>query len=302
MSLECSRPRRTTHVDRFRRRLLSRILSVGTLAGAVSAALPAASAAAPFSIEYSANLFGAVDQHKLSVCKDANGESLACGPAATVNGLVFLENRFEYYRGKLVPDVNKNGRIDEREQIILGDILGTSAYMGCSCGTSLDALLAGKKKWIEEHAPGLTNYELDHAPTADLLYRRLKRGAAIELLLTLYDSNFSEITSHYVTLSGIGFDDVNDDRTLGDGETGEITFIDPDTGSMVTADMQLGINTVLPLGSLRTSYKVGDTVKQREVSLSTVRAAVIEVPTAPPNVLLSLGVAAFVLRRRAWRR
>jgi hypothetical protein len=91
MSLECSRPRRTTHVDRFRRRLLSRILSVGTLAGAVSAALPAASAAAPFSIEYSANLFGAVDQHKLSVCKDANGESLACGPAATVNGLVFLE-------------------------------------------------------------------------------------------------------------------------------------------------------------------------------------------------------------------
>jgi hypothetical protein len=311
MTLEISEPPQADRVDSRRGHLARpRIVFVGTLVWAVLAVLPAASAAAPFSIEYSAGLFGVVDQDKLSACKNSNGESFACGPAATVNGLVFLENRFAHYRGKLVPDVDKNGQIDEREQIILGDLLGTSDYMGCGCtppkeGTSVDDLLKGKKKWIEDHVPNMTSYELDGTPTADLLYRRLKRGAAIELLVTLYDSKLSEITSHYVTLTGISFDDVNDDRTLSDGESGRIKFIDPDTGSMVATDMRLGLSKFLPLGSLFTDYKLGDTVKQRQVTLSTVRAAVIAVPAAPPTALLSLGIAAFAMRRRvshlSWR-
>lgn len=200
-------------------------------------------------------LFGHLNQH-LTQCPN-NG----CGPTATVNSFVFLQNQYPQIYGTSLAGTTEASEIATANALTL--LMGTIGP-----GTNWENLILGKQEYLDSTVPGssdvtaISQYMWDPCTPAGLTFpcnpqdyinkpdgvkdNTLPTGVDIaeglfdlrdvEILVGIYrpdpDHPGSFIrTGHYVTVTGIK---VNDD------DSGTINFIDPDDGK----DKQRNFTTV----------------------------------------------------------
>jgi hypothetical protein len=243
----------------------------------------------------SAALFGRLDQD------DTACTVLGCGATAAVNSFVYLERRYpEIYGGKLILG---DGPEDRQSLIDTADALAGEEFMNTDPvrGTHWTEFITGKQAWIDEMAPGSTVFHAQSGmvwnnprvpprpkpgyvsdsmfPGAHFLGEQIRDGEDVELLLDSPDF------AHWITLVGVVYDTVL--------QEGEITFIDPKTGSVRTA--RLYQNGADP--NLTVDY-YDDEGDLRSLSISV---AVAESPIPEPHTFLLTGagilLVAFHVRR-----
>src|SRR3954466_14353887 len=96
---------------------------------ALSAALASAAA-----VSIPANLYGHLDQNTTNFCLNDAGASFGCGPVATVNSFLMLDNQ---YGSHLITNLNDT---ENNELAAVAAILAGPNYMGCQAcngGTSV---------------------------------------------------------------------------------------------------------------------------------------------------------------------
>jgi hypothetical protein len=258
-------------------------------------------------------LYGNLDQ------KDTDCPKFGCGPTAAINSFVFLQNQHpEIYGTSLIPGtvVDKTtGKYSYPAGVLknAANVLAGNPYMG-SClpcgpndGTYIEDFAIGKYDYLEKMAKGKTVYHAqigikwretipagdgthpntkkpawvqdETLPTTGFLLAELGKKQDIELFLT-GPTAAGGTFSHYVTLTGIEFDDVK--------KTGSISIIDPDGGVPATYDFKI------ENGRIRTTYGTG--------GQADIFHAIAESPVPEPGTwLLLLGggsVALLVVRRR----
>ena len=205
-----------------------------------------------YSVNKDKSLYGYLDQHKLKL---AELRDIACGPAATVNSFVYLQNKYpKIYGTKLVPDTNNNNKIDEDEMVAIAEKLARSDYMNTNYtigGTYTDMLIYGKWKYIKDVAPGSTTFHAQSRykwihpkrdnekipkpswvkdktiPTWEFIYNELSRCEDIEIFIECTENHKFD---HYVTLTGFYWEDDDNDKIIDPDEKAWIDYIDPWTG------------------------------------------------------------------------
>ncbi len=169
-----------------------------------------------------------------------------CGPVATVNSFVYLENTYpKVYGTKLT------GALSQQNLINTAETLGTYMNLiktGPDKGTNIANLVSGKYNYINKVAPGTTTvggeisptfYPAGGTPTGPAfsnvsfvqptplyLYNELKAGEDVELLITAYNPAGTAIFGHLVTAYAIDYA-----PSTGDGS---IQFINSRNGSFQT--------------------------------------------------------------------
>lgn len=227
-----------------------------------------------------ASKMGHLDQDDLAVCKLPAGGSLACGPAAAVNSFVYLQKRFPLaFGGLLVPDGG---------EIAVGNLLGAAGYMATTPpnGTTWTNFYTGKKKYLQDKAPGVTRAAERNRPGAGWLADALRKGADVEILLGFSDPGFA---GHYVTVTKITYDSVL--------RTGSLSYIDPLDGQEHSANLSSKASGAV----VDISYaKPGD---QKTYAGQIIRGA-FELPAHVPEpetwamMVLGFGAIGAILRRR----
>ncbi len=259
-------------------------------------------------------LFGNLDQHDVPGCGSGD-MNVACGPTAAVNSFAFLQNKFpNIYDNKLIPDTmvdgDMDGDIDDYDKMIAAAVaLQAPEYMECvECngGTFIlprpdlnppvnGSFITGKRKWIEDHAPGTTIFKDRQNPNWDFLFGELWDMEDVELLVGFYDAQGVRRGGHYITLSKFWWEDTNMDNVVQPTENAMIGFVDPDDGTMKMRSLfQAGPGSIL-----QTDYLVGGIVASTRVDW-----AVSESPVPEPATitLFSLALFGFVgLTRRRGR-
>jgi hypothetical protein len=179
------------------------------------------------------NLFGTLNQLALpGVCND--DPTSACRPAATINSFIWLQNAYLLiYDDKLVPFGQ-----ERQTALTLAEMMNCVACVG----TTAPNLRVGKRGYIDGGKdaagvertgvlPGATTFQIrrrDNAlATLAFLYDQIKEGEDVEMLIGFYSARsgtLRQIGAHWVTATGISFNDNNDDA----GDTPRsVDFIDP---------------------------------------------------------------------------
>ncbi len=240
-----------------------------------------------FDVKLDAPQFGSFSQQDMVF--SANG----CGPAATVNSMTYLQNRFKsWYRFRLVPD----GKRTE-----VANKLAGVGYMKTdpNSGTTLSNLISGKRKYFAEVAADAPTeiFGEDFAATlvtagatlrgppvsehVEKLLAALRRGADVELFLSMAGPN------HYITLVGLR------GSTDAIGATaGMLMYVDPRDGKLHETPFQTlpGSN---PLILLKYKDPLTDIVKD-----ATITGYAGEVASPSGTAVLILGLCAGARRRR----
>jgi len=176
----------------------------------------------------------------------------ACGPTATTNSMVYLQEEFpSLYGTSLVSpqsqDLDGDGVVDFYDDMIATVMtLGSPAYMDTEALglTPQGCLMSGEYLYIEERAPGVTSYtgvcpyewiyydrpewcELADV-TWDFLYESLLDGAAMEIAVVNPDFG------HYVSLNAFHWDDANENGFMDYKEDAWIQFMDAWDGNPYT--------------------------------------------------------------------
>ena len=264
-------------------------LSVTWLPAAALALLPNPAHAMTISasIPNAKNLFGNLNQAD-TICP-----TTSCGPTAATNSLVYLQRRFPHiYDNKLVPmqnqDLDGDGDVDFYDDMIAtaNDIglnfMKTCDVCGNGTGTYIEDFIIGKRDYIESKVPGRTKYGAqisikwrttaaefpqpqppevpgthlgtgkpdfvqDMMPaTLAYLASEIKKGEDVELFV-------GNGTAHYLTLTGITFDDQTN--------MGMFSFIDPLNQTRGTSGMAtISTANILGLdanGVIETDYSGG---------------------------------------------
>ncbi len=272
------------------------------------AAVPQPISAKEIKVELDASLFGHLDQH------DTDCQLVNCGPTAAANSFLYLQQRY--------PDIYNGANTLVQTRIGGGfDLAGVanslgSAYMGgcagANCGaipsgTLIEDFIVGKINYFKDRAPGTTAVEAqmnfpwrsDQAATPDLknpspkpanvidstpptlgwIADQLRKGQDVELFMA------NGANQHYITLTGITFDDVTN--------IGNMKIIDPWTGTEKTIGIQ-GLTS----GFIDTDYAIDG------AGFDYVAHAVAESPLPVPEpemyvlMLAGFGVVGVIVRRR----
>ena len=242
---------------------------------AVVALLATSAHADLINVSLDAAKFGKLNQ------KETDCPTVNCGPAAAVNSFVYLQTQFPgVYTTPLVPA----GKEKDVANILNKDFMKTCPPGGdCGLGTGIEDFILGKRDYIEKLNKGVTRYhaqmtdawnpvkhpgvakpdfvEDDTRPTIDFLAAELKAGEDIELALK---PGFGP--GHFLTLTALTFDT--------DTGKGTITFVDPDGGTVKTANItrEAGQNR-----SIMVEYKIGD------LPIARVVGAIAESPARVPE-------------------
>lgn len=231
--------------------------------------------AAPYIVDENAADFGRLNQ--LALPNTCNLQQTACGPVATVNSFIYLQNTYpKIYGTSLVP---------KGQEAAVAQLLSGPGFMGCcnqNGGTTPAGLLAGKKTYIEGskivtgRKPGVTTYDSDTfvldndgkpiiAPSFDFLLRQLNppngppknptKGEDVEMILGMYAKDkdgklLRRVTGHWVTVTGASYDDKNNDNKFDAGDTPlSISFIDPMGNTAMPAPINGAIAATDTLGT-----------------------------------------------------
>lgn len=249
-----------------------------------------------------ATKFGTLDQ-AVTNCPDVN-----CGPTAAVNSFVYLQNSYPgIYSTPLVPTTHGMMPTSDEQKAVAND-LGTNFMKNC-CGTSMNGTLIedfilGKRDYLESKDRGATVYaaQMNFAwrtdpaggthpgtakpafvqdntvPTLAFLSTELKAKEDVEAFL--FSSGNGKEFNHYITLTGLSYDDTTNKGTM--------SFVDPLGGTRGTANL-----TGLIGGFIQTDYSLGGFNAE-------IVHAVAESPIPEPATwfLLLSGLAGLTLRRR----
>ncbi len=279
------------------RHLLSPLLATLCVTVLLMAA-PAAAKEVKFELDPAK--FGHLDQH------DTDCPNVNCGPASAANSFLYLQQAFPtIYTGNttLVPTLQGGGF----DLAGVANSLGAAYMGGCagaSCGatpsgTLIEDFIIGKMGYFSDRAPGTTVVEaqmnftwrdnatttpdLKHPspkpalvqdgtkPTLAWLAEQLRKGQDVELFMA------NGANQHYITLTGITFDDVTN--------KGSMKIIDPWTGTEKTVAIE-GLTN----GYIDTDYTLDGG------GFDFVAHAVAESPVPEPQVLLLLVCGLVVLR------
>ena len=170
-----------------------------------------------------------------------------CGAAAAINSFVFLRDTYpENYRS-LIPDWDKDGDVDEGDQIESRDFLAngwsdTRTGMYGPDGGTAKSIWEYKNYWFDDFAPGTTKFsgqihddvknwyrgEMlvgNKYPEWDFLWRELLDGEDIELIIYPKDGG----TGHAVTLTGLYYNDKDGNGRWDSAadELAELIYLDP---------------------------------------------------------------------------
>ena len=182
--------------------------------------------------------FGTVNQANVPPGNGVN----SCAPTATMNSFTWLANAYPGVYGNTLMGGQANWQA-------AAALLAGPAYMKTSAitGTSLDDWATGKAAYLNNFAPGKTTFAgmsgvgvvagqgwLQGAnPTANFLLQQLQQGEDIEIGITKPAS-----IGHVLTVTGISWNDANNNMVFDAGDTLTLNTIDP---------ANPGVNTPLPL-------------------------------------------------------
>jgi hypothetical protein len=217
----------------------------------------ATAASITYDAQIDPGLFGNLEQNDVPGCA-----SVACGPSAAVNSFMFLQNQWpDLYDDKLIPDIDNDGVTDYEEMVAAATALTDPAYMNTCCnnGTFVSDFIEGKRKWIEDHAPGVSHYHSEDIPGWQALYFQLTQHHASDLFLQFFDSQGSPAGGHFVTLSGFNFTDENDNGLIDGNESAVVGFIDPLTGGEVLSFLSEDASSLL------VDYNIGNGVASTRI-------------------------------------
>jgi|GEM_PF-1054599 len=167
-----------------------------------------------------------------------------CGPTSTANTFLYLQNKY--------PSIFGTSLVPGDDLLTTAQTLGSSTYMDTKDtaatvhGTYIDYYVKGAHNYIEDRVPGETEYQVQVSsghftvpadvqvdwswPTLNFLYSALHEGAGVGILINWTTSD-GELDSHYLTLTGLSFDNSSG--------TGTLYYVDPLSGDSHYGDMYL---------------------------------------------------------------
>lgn len=304
-----------------------RLVATPALLGLIG--IPVAAAGAVSQDETVAD-FGTFNQLRLpSDCKN-----IACGPVATINSFIYLQKTYpKAFDNKLVP----SGKAKE----VVDMLAGLMACMGAQGGTTAGCLVSGMRLYFsmvelknvevkaQSFVPKTTDTFSGKIPTPDFLFKQLPpagakppNGEDIEMLLGFYTkkgNSYSRTAGHWVTVTGAAFNDNNNTKMFGAGDTlASVSFIDPlgkDSMNAALMTMNDTLTTLTtPWGSMMqisnyfaNASPLWNTAafgKRTDANTTTLVDALVAespVPEPPPLASLAVGFAALVLAQRGSR-
>jgi hypothetical protein len=202
------------------------------LLGSFSSLLVGASA---FGFSYSASLD--VSKFGYLLQNDTQCGSVSCGPTSATNGLVFLQNsNLQTYSSSLAGTTYSEWKATANNLI-------TNYMSTMAGGTSLSNYTYGLTNYFGDVAPGTTEFTgqalnsvvgwnttqpkpsffEDGNPTGNFFYSSLTKGSAIGISIFYAGGE----GGHALTLTGINWNDINNDGFISKDENATIDIIDP---------------------------------------------------------------------------
>ena len=223
-----------------------------------------------------------------------------CGPTALANSLLYLQNAHPgIYGTSLVLDPNN---LAATAKMLVGNPIGTNYLNWTSTdGVYWNDYFKGTRNYIEHQAAGKTTYHGEawagtgfpgwvdvHSgyPTWDFLYGALQKSQAV--MINWRDNAYSPIKKHYMSITGISFNDFNNNGIIDSGE-GQITYIDPRDGGVHTT--QLWQDTGQSGNPLMLSYANPDPINYPTWYTGNAQIVMAEAfgPVPLPSTVLLLG-------------
>jgi hypothetical protein len=239
--------------------------------------VPAAWALYVWDVEIPPSEYGHQDQN------DANIKygSTACVPTSVVNSFAYLETQYgvtDLFDGNMTTTINK-----------LGQRMNLDAN-----GVSRADFALGVKSWLGDHGDGevfMTGKDPAGAgglttgiPDWWYIYDLLDKGYDVEAGFVWTNGN----GGHCVAVTGLLFDDTNDNGILDAGEYADLGFMDPWNGVELTGTLAVDAN-----GYLRLTYSGGGAGNGGTGIITTV---VAEIPE--PLTLFTLAMGGWALLRK----
>ena len=185
----------------------------------------------------------------------------ACGPTATVNSFVYLQNR---YGVNLIPHVDGNDQTQDRIAVVNN----LSTRMGnVGAGVTDQHFLEGKIGYIGDHnllgtikveargnsiTPPAAPFPYAGSPYVDVvnttpawlfLWNQLQAGQDVEVGFTWLNNggpSSEESSGHWVTADSFHFNDLNNNGIIDNNETAQMDFVDPWGAQQITGTLIMG--------------------------------------------------------------
>lgn len=271
--------------------------------------------------------FGTLNQRAMTDACDSHPLS-ACGPTATANSFIYLQNTYKIYDSKLIP-----GGAGQPQAAV--NQLGVDMNCGCT-GETTGQMLQGIMAYISGGAdatgtkrtgvaPDTTMYASQFlssfagkgtgtVPTLGFILSELRAKEDIEVVIGLYtksDKTYTRTGGHVVTLTGVVYNNTNNSPM-------SISFIDPlGTNTNLNGGLKIADDN---LTTVMTQY--GDLLdisnyfasvnnalwdgRNDKNTFALIDGVVAESPTPEPStimvVLMGMIAAVFMARKRPARR
>jgi len=165
-----------------------------------------------------------------------NNHGVACGPTATVNSFLYLQNQYGL-------DLN----VDQLNPYTAINELG--GYMNIGSGGVTDPnFISGKKKYLEEHGNGRISMKYQSVavggkiPDWKFIFDELEACEDVEVGFVWTGGG-----GHWVTATSFHFTDYDEDQIIDPNELAQLDFIDPWGGVHILGNLTMGVDGYLYL-------------------------------------------------------